>query len=714
MAEELFLPKEAARRIDKIMRAGGQRAADVLGELRERGRGNLPEGVSAALRHRPDYLPEQEGARALANLLESKQRMGATPHALDYRLSRMHPLAGSVSDVPQLTPTTSAADLQDMFVRAANVPVARAALTHPNASQKMLAWGEKYIPGFSMAAVNPKGEPYRTMGGLVDLAKLTDPSAFIHTGLGKLNARPAHSLNPVQHTKAWADVGEINLEGISPDLKRRIREVGLPARNTMAFVNLDMDLRSLREKHLQEKHIRKNLLPKSKREIMSDRGIARAALPEYADALHPRSTEEAMAAHRAALDARSRAYAAEFPAASEFGAGMATQRFKEYEQRHGTAKAREIMKDTIADLDEFGYTPHMEPALLERMRASSHPADVPRPDPVVRAATPSPEVAATPAPVSTPTPAAAPVPTDSSGNGVPLAVGAGALGLAGLATYGAMRKKPEEGEKKADLAGSRPMAYSPLPKAKKPMDIPVLKQAHLDLTGKEAPEAPGVKLADTHFALGTRYPITAPSQVKLACEYFEEHAAAFPPLERREFAYNLCKRASELGFSEWLGETARTYGGEPTQDLDTIKRAFHARQEFLPIADEAAYDRGLRMLDMLEPKLAHLSPAQRVTALETIDAAYGLDRLYSRGLLQDPHAALTEKWAEPATFSEVVDGITVLEDDLLHLATKREFLKENFSEEVVDKMQKSPVATFKGLSGPLKTLMARCAKAAAG
>ena len=706
MSEELFLPKEAARRIDKIMLAGGQRAADVLEELRERGRGNLPEGVSAALRHRPGYLPEQEGARALGNLLESKQRMGATPHKLDNAVSRLHPLAGSVRDVPELTPTTPAADLQDMFVRAANVPVARAALTHPNASEKMLAWGEKYVPGFSQQLLNPAGGASGRMGGVVEMAKVTDPSAFMHTGLGKLDARPAHSLNPVQRTKAWADVGKINLEGISPDLERRIREVGLPARNTLAFENLDMDLKALREGRLSEMKVRENLLPKSKQEIMADRGIARAALPEYADAMHPRSTEEAMAAHRAALDAKSRAFHAQFPAANEFGAGMAAQRFKEYEQRHGTAKAREIMKNTIASLEADGYVPHLDPALLERMRASSHPADVPRPDPIVRAAAPSPEVTATPAP--------APVPTDSSGNGVPLAVGAGALGLAGLATYGAMRKKPEEEEKKADLAGSRPMAYSPLPKAKKPMDIPVLKQAHLDLTGKEAPEAPGVKLADTHFALGTRYPITAPSQVKLACEYFEEHAAAFPPLERREFAYNLCKRASELGFSEWLGETARTYGGEPTQDLDTIKRAFHARQEFLPIADEAAYDRGLRMLDMLEPKLAHLSPAQRVTALETIDAAYGLDRLYSRGLLQDPHAALTEKWAEPATFSEVVDGITVLEDDLLHLATKREFLKENFSEEVVDKMQKSPVATFKGLSGPLKTLMARCAKAAAG
>lgn len=710
MAEELFLPKEAARRIDKIMRAGGQRAADVLGELAERGRGNLPEGVSAALRHRPGYLPEQEGARALRNLLESKQRMGATPHALDYTLSRLHPLGGSLRDMPELTPTTSAAALQEMFESAASVPVARAALTHPNASEGMLAWGEQLHPDFSQVHLNPKGGVPGTMEAPVEMAKLTDPSAFID----KPNAKPRNATNPVQHTKAWADVGEINLEGISPDLERRIREVGLPARNTMAFENLDMDLKSIRRGSLSEKNVRKNLLPKSKQEIMADRRVARAALPEYADAMHPRSTEEAMAAHRAAVDARTRAHQEEFPAAKEFGAGMAAQRFKEYEQRHGTAKAREIMKNTIADLEEDGYARYMDPALLERMRASSHPADVPRPAPVAPVAAPSPEVPATPAPASTSTPAAAPTPTNSSGSGIPLAVGAGALGLAGLATYGAMRKKPEEEEKKADLAGSRPMAYSPLPKAKKPMDIPVLKQAHLDLTGKEAPEAPGVKLADTHFALGTRYPITAPSQVKLACEYFEEHAAAFPPLERREFAYNLCKRASELGFSEWLGETARTYGGEPTQDLDTIKRAFHARQEFLPIADEAAYDRGLRMLDMLEPKLAHLSPAQRVTALETIDAAYGLDRLYSRGLLQDPHEALTEKWAEPATFSEVVDGITVLEDDLLHLATKREFLKENFSEEVVDKMQKSPVATFKGLSGPLKTLMARCAKAAAG
>jgi len=690
----------------------------------------LPKGVRAQLRHRPGRLPEQEGVSDLKRLLDRKVQVGPLRDQLDFEISRRHELNGDpFTDISKLGPATTGEELKDLFDRTGSVQAVRAAITHPNAPPELHAWGQNVYPEFSNVPAHASGGLPGAVEPYVEMSKLMNPLAF-EPGANRPARGPA-APNPVQHTKNWAGVGEISLENASPNLQARILEKGLPARGTQAAEDLEFDLKYLANGGHTEKDVRRHLLPKSKQEIMRDRAIARNALPEFADAMHPRSVAEAQAAHRAALDAESRAFRAELreetPHYSQFKADTLAQKFKQHEKQHGTVSARDAFKAQLAELEEEARTDLLDASLLERMRASSHPEDIPPPAPA--AATPpiSPaEFAPTPSPPPAPVLAGAPTiqPSHATSSAVSPegpGIGAGTLaaGLGGVAllggagAYAASRKKKED-EKTADLGGSRPMAYGALPQPKKPLSpptTPVTKQAMtLDLTNKEAPSLPGVKLADTHFALGTHYPITAPTQVKMACAYFEEHVNAFPPEHRREFAYNLCKRASELGFPEWLGESARIYGGEPTEDLDTIKRAFHSRQEYLPWDDDEKRERGLALLDKLEPKLAYITPSQRVDALTTFDRAFGLDRLYSQGHLEDPHRALTQKWAEAPTFSEVVDGLTVLEDDLVHLATKRPTLKEHFSDEIVEKMQVNPVATFKSLPAPLKVLMARCAK----
>jgi len=314
-------------------------------------------------------------------------------------------------------------------------------------------------------------------------------------------------------------------------------------------------------------------------------------------------------------------------------------------------------------------------------------------------------------PVSSPRPSAPPrtLPPANSSWGkyvLPVAATGVALGAAG-GLYHHLRGKGGKETKTADVSGTRPQTFNALPiEPKKRMTPPSVKQATMNLTGKDAPKAPAVKLADAYFALGTKYPLTSMDQVKMASAYFEENARAFTPEERREFAYNLCKRAEELGFPEWLGEEARAYGGDPVTDLDQIKQAFHARQEFLP-------ERGVRLLDTLEPKLAYLSPQDRYEALSKIDQGFGMERLYGR-FMEDPYRSLTQKWASNAGFSDEVAGIVVLESELRHLAAQRKVLRENFSDDIADRMAKDPVGTFKSLSPELKVLMARCSKAASG
>ena len=49
-----------------------------------------------------------------------------------------------------------------------------------------------------------------------------------------------------------------------------------------------------------------------------------------------------------------------------------------------------------------------------------------------------------------------------------------------------------------------------------------------------------------HYALGLKYPIENPEQVKLASDYFAKYAERFEPRDRIVFAANLEKRAEEL------------------------------------------------------------------------------------------------------------------------------------------------------------------------
>lgn len=230
----------------------------------------------------------------------------------------------------------------------------------------------------------------------------------------------------------------------------------------------------------------------------------------------------------------------------------------------------------------------------------------------------------------------------------------------------------------------------------------------MDLSDSNAPVPDPVQSPDTHFALAGRYPISDMTQVKAASDYFEDYASRFHPAERREYAYNLCKRASELGVPEFVGEQARMYGGELSGDLENAKMAFHSRQQFL-VKEEHQ-----ELLDKVAEKLPYLGPAQRLQALEALDKVAGLERLYDR-ILPDPYLCLHEKWASHQPFSEELDGEIILESELVHLAKAgKQHLCKVFSDEVVEKLRNNPVATYRGLPREQKKMMLRMAKALAG
>jgi hypothetical protein len=255
-----------------------------------------------------------------------------------------------------------------------------------------------------------------------------------------------------------------------------------------------------------------------------------------------------------------------------------------------------------------------------------------------------------------------------------------------------MDPQPEYGEQK--IRGKEQKAH------------PVGKLA-LDLTYLEAPVPEPKQAEDTHFALGRRYPITDLVQVKTAAAYFEEYANRFELEERREFAYNLCKRAFELHHPDVLGDKARTYGGEPIDDLDQAKVAFEERR---PYAERAGH---LHLFNQVVEKLAFMDPRTRLAALINMDKVAGVTEHYGP-LFHDPYKQLLQKVGE-GYFSEDRGGIYVSANNLTFLAKAgQKEIRDVFSDEIASRMLKDPIGTYKNLPDEQKTLMARLAERVSG
>jgi hypothetical protein len=266
--------------------------------------------------------------------------------------------------------------------------------------------------------------------------------------------------------------------------------------------------------------------------------------------------------------------------------------------------------------------------------------------------------------------------------------------------------------KHADTNATNLQPYQPPSTLKKPFrqehstNMPKF-SSRLDLTHLEAPPGPHTKVAETHYALGGRYPITALPQVKEAMRYFEEECSRFSPEDRREFAYNLTKRAEEMGCAHELGKKAALYGGEYTEDLEEVKFAFFRRQEMLRNEEHQA------LLDKVAEKLPYMTTGQRIEALCALDKMAGLEGKYN-GHFPDPYASLLKTAREKKAacqFSEHVGTEMILESELEELAHRgKSALDSHFSDDWVLRFRSNPTETFKGLPKEQKALVTRLAK----
>lgn len=222
----------------------------------------------------------------------------------------------------------------------------------------------------------------------------------------------------------------------------------------------------------------------------------------------------------------------------------------------------------------------------------------------------------------------------------------------------------------------------------------------LDVSGMRA----GVvtKQASERFCLSrpNRYPIDGLDQIKRAGEYFEEHYRKFEPEVRREYAFNLVKRASEV--SEKMPELVAHYGSQTYGAPGQVEMTWASRRGYTP-------EEKLASLDRLRSAALHtqLDPDSFASVVYAFDKTAGLVRHYDRVLLDPWRSVLGVK---VASFQETIGVDHISEDDVLHMAhtpAGNTYLSRLFSKETVEKFRKDPIATFKGLTERERQLVGR-------
>lgn len=204
---------------------------------------------------------------------------------------------------------------------------------------------------------------------------------------------------------------------------------------------------------------------------------------------------------------------------------------------------------------------------------------------------------------------------------------------------------------------------------------------------KRTPPPVEVKTAMFH-ALGDRYPIDTPEEVKMACDYFEQYHRVMPMEDRRQYALNVAKRAET--FHMKTGSALQNYAATTPASEDYIKIAFDLRKQHLTDPTNAA------VLDELLEKRASMVPATLVTILTEFDKQAGLDEMYGVYVPDPYNTVFMAKKAE--------DDLVVLGADTIRLSDLRRYADTHFStlqkywgEDFAVKFQKDPQSTFKGL-----------------
>lgn len=202
-----------------------------------------------------------------------------------------------------------------------------------------------------------------------------------------------------------------------------------------------------------------------------------------------------------------------------------------------------------------------------------------------------------------------------------------------------------------------------------------------------------------HYALGLKYPIENPEQVKLAADYFAKYAERFEPRDRIVFAANLEKRADELKIvidNQIISNYAKVANLKAN-----ISDYFHKGIEFRKVACRripvkvAGVD-GVEMLNKIASLATDHHGLVVLHALFEFDKEANLQAGYDKEI---PDPVLTVFGFNPSE-ERISEHVKVSSLDLRKVACKKvkmEKLASMFGEKFSKEYKNNPVKAFQSL-----------------
>ena len=231
----------------------------------------------------------------------------------------------------------------------------------------------------------------------------------------------------------------------------------------------------------------------------------------------------------------------------------------------------------------------------------------------------------------------------------------------------------------------------------------------VELTGK-APKPLIKEASEQLFALGDRYPISNPNQVKSAIEYFEQNMPRFSPVDRREYSIKVASAADTFGVT--LSQNIRNYSGDDyssnVKDHVAVRYHILKRDEY---EDEVRQD-----LMKIASFIGSAHPVEFASVLEQFDKATGLSNYWDKDLMDPWYSTFNqEKTAmESNTQSFTVGTERVTSEELKLLSQNRAQMEELFGAEFAKEFAGNPVAIFQSMPQTEKKILARMASDSLG
>jgi hypothetical protein len=197
-----------------------------------------------------------------------------------------------------------------------------------------------------------------------------------------------------------------------------------------------------------------------------------------------------------------------------------------------------------------------------------------------------------------------------------------------------------------------------------------------------------VKKAE-HCALGDRYPIDTPEEVKQASDYFDQYRREMTVEDRREYALKVAARADL--FRVHVSDALRSYASTTPASPAEVKVAMDLRELYL--RDET----DKKVLRALQAKHASMVPETFVTILHEFDKQAGLDVYYGINVPDPYNSVYSTKRAEEGDMVVAGTEIGRTEDLKAYALTHLEKLTKYWGPEFAEKFRKNPVGTFQGL-----------------